>query len=230
MSSDKEGVEMSSDEEEVMSNRQRRKLQLQRKSDAEDTATLAEPSGPARTAGTDASRGAVGDAWAHDQQPPMTGPCEVKYCPTCGMPFEYCEFSGAACSKQEEEHVDGAAQQQQHVQQLASELQEKAVIQETKRASGKDKSKETPGVVKICSFFGREHTNNKMRCVSSEVKPDLVAKAASKYFACGASFQKGQPGQAPFVEIQGGVEEKVTSFLEKQFLIPVDKIIFLPEK
>ncbi|KAL8436680.1 hypothetical protein ACSSS7_001505 [Eimeria intestinalis] len=142
MDADKEGVGTSSDEEEVMSNRQRRKLQLQRKADAEDTATLAEPVGSAKTVGADASPGAAGDGWAHDQQPPMTGPREVKYCPTCGMPFEYCEFSGAACGKQKEEHADGGAQDQPPVQQLASELQEKAVIQETKRSSGKDKSKE----------------------------------------------------------------------------------------
>ncbi|KAL8449862.1 hypothetical protein Emed_002825 [Eimeria media] len=168
MSSDKEGVGTSSDEEEVLSNRQRRKLQLQRKADAEDAATLAEPVG---SASADASHAAVGDGWAHDQQPPMTGPCEVNYCPTCGMPFEYCEFSGAACSKQKEEHADGASQDQQPVQQLATELQEKAVIQETaKRPAGKDKSKE------------------------------------------------------------GDVEEKVAFFLEKQFTIPTDKIVFLPEK
>ncbi|KAL8455835.1 hypothetical protein Emag_000409 [Eimeria magna] len=230
MSSDKEGVGTSSDEEEVMSNRQRRKLQLQRKTDAEDTATLAEPSGLAGTACADASPGAVGDAWAHDQQPPMTGPCEVKYCPTCGMPFEYCEFSGAACSKQKEEHADGGPQEQQHVQQLASELQEKAVIQETKRPSAKDKSKEKIVTVQKQAKRRGKCATNIWGLEHFEVKPDLVAKAASKYFACGASFQKGQPGQASFIEIQGDVEEKVAFFLEKQFMIPADKIVFLPEK
>lgn len=36
------------------------------------------------------------------------------------------------------------------------------------------------------------------------VKPEQAAKLASKHFACGSSFQKGQPGLKPFVEIQVG--------------------------
>lgn len=58
------------------------------------------------------------------------------------MPFEYCELSGAACAKQEEEQKDGAPQaariqHQQHEQQLSDELQEKAAISDAKRGAGK---------------------------------------------------------------------------------------------
>lgn len=36
---------------------------------------------------------------------------------------------------------------------------------------------------------------------------------ASKQFACGSSFQKGQPGQAPYVEIQVRLTVKRVNFL-----------------
>lgn len=58
------------------------------------------------------------------------------------MPFEYCEFSGAACSKQAEAKDDPSEQatalkQKDDEEQLSNELQEKAAISEAKRGAGK---------------------------------------------------------------------------------------------
>ncbi|KAL8439827.1 hypothetical protein Efla_004353 [Eimeria flavescens] len=139
MSSDKERLETSSEDEEPLSNRQRRKMQQQQETAAHDTATSAEPGVEEKAAGAGA-RSVTGDGWAHDQQPPMEGPCKVQYCPTCDMPFEYCEFSGAACSKQEP--IDASTRQQQQEQQLSDDLGQKAVINEGKRASGKGDARE----------------------------------------------------------------------------------------
>lgn len=60
----------------------------------------------------------------------------VRCVTACGMPFEYCEFSGAPCSKQEAE-TDATAQQSGHEQQLSDELREKAAITDAKRGAGK---------------------------------------------------------------------------------------------
>lgn len=58
------------------------------------------------------------------------------------MPFEYCEYSGAACAKQPDAQEDpssqaSALQQKEHEQQLSNELEEKAVISDAKRGAGK---------------------------------------------------------------------------------------------
>lgn len=182
-----------------------------------------------------AAGGSAGDGWAHNQQPPMTGPCKVDYCPTCGMPFEYCEFSGAACAKDEKQgqplgHASGG-QQADHEQQLADALEEKANISDAKRGSGK-KAGSKPKVVTV-----QKQTKRWGKCATNiwglehfGVKQELAAKLASKQFACGSCFQKGQAGQASYVEIQGDVEESVAAFLLDHFNIPKDKIVFLAEK
>ncbi|CDJ32457.1 translation initiation factor SUI1 domain-containing protein, putative [Eimeria mitis] len=164
------------------------------------------------------------------------------------MPFEYCEFSGAACSKQgdaKEEDPNSQAsalQQKEHEEQLSNELEEKAAISDAKRGAGK-KDGAKPKVVTVqkqtkrrgkcaTNIWGLEHFGVKQEQVAklASVKQEQVAKLASKHFACGSSFQKGQPGQMPFVEIQGDVEETVAAFLQKNFDIPEDKIVFLAEK
>lgn len=189
-------------------------------------------------AGTESSANLSSDSWAHNLQPPMTGPCKVEYCPTCGMPFEYCEFSGAACAKPKEEQSEALGQdsasgnqQQSHEQQLSDELQEKAAISDAKRGAGK-KDGNKPKLVTV-----QLQTKRRGKCATNiwglehfGVKQEMAAKLASKHFACGSSFQKGQPGQAPFVEIQGDVEETVAAFLMKNFDIPEDKIVFLAAK
>lgn len=196
------------------------------------TTTPAEGGSTVDASAACSSPSGVKDGWAHNQQPPMVGPCKVEYCPTCGMPFEYCEFSGEACSKQKEkEQTDAGMQQQQHEQQLSDELQEKAAITEAKRGAGK-KDGSKPKLVTV-----QKQAKRRGKCATNiwglehfGVKQEMVAKLASKHFACGSSFQKGQPGQAPFVEIQGDVEETVAAFLLKNFEIPEDKIVFLAEK
>ncbi|CDI87441.1 translation initiation factor SUI1 domain-containing protein, putative [Eimeria praecox] len=227
-----------------LSNRARRKMLMQQKQKqgkhvepTSDAAADAKAVGEVPTSQSEPTTSANScGGWAHDQQPPMTGPCKVEYCPTCSMPFEYCEFSGAACGKQAETKEDpnnqgSAMQQKEHEQQLSRELEEKAAITDAKRGAGK-KDGAKPKVVTVqkqakrrgkCStnVWGLEHF---------DVKQEQAAKLASKHFACGSSFQKGQPGQMPFVEIQGDVEETIAAFLQKNFNIPEDKIVFLAEK
>ncbi|CDJ68135.1 translation initiation factor SUI1 domain-containing protein, putative [Eimeria necatrix] len=201
----------------------------------QDDSEAADASSNPPAVGQHAGSETSSSCWEHDRQPPMTGPRKVEYCPTCGMPFEYCEFSGAACSKQKKDGKDptqaSVVQQNEHEQQLTDELQEKTAITEAKRGGAK-KDGAKPKVVTVqkqakrrgkCStcVWGLEHFG---------VKQEQAAKLASKHFACGASFQKGQPGQMPFVEIQGDVEETIAAFLDKNFDIPGDKIVFLAEK
>eukprot|EP00922_Rhytidocystis_sp_ex-Travisia-forbesii_P025704 GHVS01037711.1.p1 GENE.GHVS01037711.1~~GHVS01037711.1.p1 ORF type:complete len:193 (+),score=38.17 GHVS01037711.1:165-743(+) len=31
--------------------------------------------------------------WSHNSYPPITGPSQIEYCPSCGLPPDYCEFS-----------------------------------------------------------------------------------------------------------------------------------------
>lgn len=68
------------------------------------------------------------------------------------MPFEYCEFSGAACSKQEKDVKDptqaSVVQQNEHEQQLSDELQEKTAINEAKRGGAKK-----DGAKPVCTAF-----------------------------------------------------------------------------
>ncbi|OEH78567.1 translation initiation factor sui1 domain-containing protein [Cyclospora cayetanensis] len=108
------------------------------------------------------------------------------------MPFEYCEFSGAACAKQEEQQDapnEGMVQQPAHEKQLSDEFQEKAAISNAKRGAGK-----TVGA-----------------------KPHPFASVLMMRH-CGIS------------DVLGDVEETVAAFLLKNFEIPEDKVVFLPEK
>lgn len=226
----------------VTSDRQRRRQQVQHNQQncsVADVASIAAPADTDHAASFPEGGTPIGnakDGWAHNEQPPMTGACKVDYCQTCGMPFEYCEFSGAACAKQEEEKEDGAGQaatiqRQEHEQQLCDELQEKAAISDARRGAGKkDGNKSKLVTVQkqakrrgkcATNIWGLEHFG---------VKQEVAAKLASKHFACGSCFQKGQPGQIPFVEIQGDVEQALPAFLSKNFDIPEEKIIFLAEK
>lgn len=74
------------------------------------------------------------------------------------MPFEYCEFSGAACAKDEKQveplaHATGG-QKADHEQQLADALEEKTIISDAKRGSGK-KAGSKP--VRVGFFFLSSH-------------------------------------------------------------------------
>ncbi|XP_026194126.1 translation machinery-associated protein 22 [Cyclospora cayetanensis] len=225
----------------TISNRERRKQQMQRKQQCRRRVNASSAAVPVDAATTLAGPTDVGgfcsspgDGWAHDQQPPMTCACRVEYCPTCGMPFEYCEFSGAACAKQEEQQDapnEGMVQQPAHEKQLSDEFQEKAAISNAKRGAGKTVGAK-PKVVTVQKQAKRrgKYVTNIWGLENFGVKQEVAAKLASKHFACGSSFQKGQPGQAPSVEIQGDVEETVAAFLLKNFEIPEDKVVFLPEK
>lgn len=228
----------------AISNRQRRKQQMQQKHENQEGTDVLSTTTPAednvvKTREPDASSGVASDSWAHDKQPPMTGPCIVEYCPTCGMPFEYCEFSDAACAKQKEEELKDASshampsglQRQQNEQQLSEELQEKAAISDAQRGAGKK------GAIKPKLVTVQKQAKRRGKCATNiwglehfGVKQEMAAKLASKHFACGSSFQKGQPGQAPFVEIQGDVEHTVAAFLLNNFGIQEGSIVFLPEK
>lgn len=82
----------------VMSNRQRRKQQLQHKQQNQSDADVVSTATPAdtNTAGNppeaDTPVGSADDGWAHNQQPPMTGPCKVEYCPSESDPNLVCSL------------------------------------------------------------------------------------------------------------------------------------------
>ncbi|CDJ46695.1 translation initiation factor SUI1 domain-containing protein, putative [Eimeria brunetti] len=226
----------------ALSNRTRRKLQMQQKQQNQEKQEMddrLEPAGtaaPTHTATGETGSQATNDSWARDY-PPMTGPCKVEYCPTCSMPFEYCEFSGEACSKQgdkpEEDPNDQASamQQKEDEQQLSIEFEEKSSISAAKGGAGK-RAGAKPQVVTVQKQAKRrgKHVTNVWGLEHFGVKQEQAARLASKQFACGASFQKGQPGQMPFVEIQGDVGDTIKAFLKKNFNVPEDKIVILAEK
>ena len=72
----------------IRSNRERRKQQMQKKQQDRkqaDSPGATAPTDSIATAGLTGPDGASrgpGDGWAHDEQPPMTGPCKVEYCPS----------------------------------------------------------------------------------------------------------------------------------------------------
>lgn len=72
-----------------LSNRARRKLLMQQKQQVDKQPGMASAATPTDTAPAEvptnldmhcADRSS--DSWEHDQQPPMTGPCKVEYCPS----------------------------------------------------------------------------------------------------------------------------------------------------
>ncbi|CDJ34905.1 uncharacterized protein EMH_0093690 [Eimeria mitis] len=83
------------------------------------------------------------------------------------MPFEYCEFSGAACSKQGDAKAEdpntqaSALQQKEHEEQLSNELEEKAAISDAKRGAGK-KDGAKPKVVTV-----QKQTKRRGKCATN---------------------------------------------------------------
>lgn len=197
----------------------------------------------------------VSSCWAHDSYPPITGPRLMEYCPACGLPPDYCEFSDTwetGCKPWTLEHYP------QYYPNLVSESSRplssslpnptalttnlpktlgKLIVEtsdgaEKKKAAGKKGNVKPPGVtIQRVSRAKNKTVTVVIGLDTLGVKMDKASKLFSKRFSCGASVVKGGSGLPDQIDIQGDVGDMLSEVLMTNFPeVTVDKINFLRSK
>eukprot|EP00397_Hematodinium_sp_SG-2012_P044595 GEMP01049848.1.p1 GENE.GEMP01049848.1~~GEMP01049848.1.p1 ORF type:complete len:248 (+),score=67.92 GEMP01049848.1:41-784(+) len=172
----------------------------------------------------------------HDKMPnPVPEGVEVVYCPTCGLPPDFCNYGPKweECRPWVLEHFP------QYYPDLAGLSLEDAK-RKAEEARDKGRSHILPGGKKIRdqspTVQVRKLTRSGRKCVTTVqgldafgIKLDAACKLFKKKFACGASVVSNAAQSLPDeIDIQGDFEEELIQVLTENYpVIHEDKILFL---
>lgn len=159
----------------------------------------------------------------HTDYPPLESAVAVVYCPTCGLPPDFCQFgpSWDKCKPWCMEHfphyypeLSGASLAD--AKKSAEQAQEKSKVKEL--PGGKKKREASPHItIKKLSRGGRKCVTSVTGLEGFGVKMDALAKVFKKKFSCGVAVVKGDPGQSDSVDIQGDFEVEVIEAIQAEY-------------
>lgn len=155
----------------------------------------------------------------HTDFPPMRAPQVVRYCPTCGLPPDFCRYGPSWerckpwCLENYPEYFpDLAGASLDDAKKSAQAVVEKQKVKEL--PGGKMKRAKSPEVtIKKLTRGGRKCVTTVGGLDGFGVKLDAVAKLFKKKFACGAAVVKGEAGAEDAVEIQGDFGPEVVDVI-----------------
>jgi len=167
---------------------------------------------------------------AHDADGDIKSAQEIRYCPTCGLPPDFCIHgpSWAKCKPWCMEHYpqyypDLEGGSLDDAKKKAAEAASKGKVKEL--PGGKKKREASPSIqIKKLSRGGRKCVTSVSGLELFNVKLDDAAKKFKKKFSCGCAVVKDASGGGDTVDIQGDFEEEVIEICEAEFKIPRTKI------
>mmetsp|Transcript_15622 Transcript_15622/g.43168 ORF Transcript_15622/g.43168 Transcript_15622/m.43168 type:complete len:258 (+) Transcript_15622:66-839(+) len=166
----------------------------------------------------------------HTEFPPMQAPCKIEYCPTCGLPPDFCQYGPSwdkckpwCMEKYPHYYPELSGASLEDAKKTAEAAQEKT--KEKELPGGKKKGAVSPHVyIKKLSRGGRKCVTQVVGLEGFEIKLDAMAKLFKKKFACGAAVVQGDNGQPDCVEIQGDFGEEVIEIVQSEHKdIPYEK-------
>lgn len=169
----------------------------------------------------------------HTDYAEITGAEEVMYCPTCGLPPDFCQYgpSWEKCKPWCMENVphfypDLFDASLDDAKKKASEAADKAKVKEL--PGGKKKREASPSVsIKKLTRGGRKCVTSVCGLETFGVKLDNAAKLFKKKFSCGASVVKGENGLPDTVDVQGDFEDEIVDLIADEYKLPRSKVSFL---
>uniref|UniRef100_A0A7S2LRU2 SUI1 domain-containing protein n=1 Tax=Zooxanthella nutricula TaxID=1333877 RepID=A0A7S2LRU2_9DINO len=161
----------------------------------------------------------------HRDDPAMEAPLDVEYCPTCGLPPDFCQYgpSWEKCKPWALQHypkyypeLSGVSIEEAKKGKEAAEEKDSSKVKEL--PGGKKKRAASPHVtIKKLSRGGRKCVTCVTGLEGFGVNLDSAAKFFKKKLACGVAVVKGDPGQPDSVDIQGDFEEELIDLCEKEY-------------
>lgn len=166
----------------------------------------------------------------HTDYPEITAAEELEYCPTCGLPPDFCQYgpSWAKCQpwcmeKYPHYYPELSGLSLDDAKKKAQEAADKTKVKEL--PGGKKKRDASPGCsIKMLSRGGRKCVTSVAGLDLFGVKLDDAAKKFKKKFSCGASVVQQDNGQGTTVDIQGDFGVEVTIIMTEEWGIPEAKI------
>lgn len=166
----------------------------------------------------------------HDSAGDIKGAQDMEYCPTCGLPPDFCMYgpSWAKCKPWCMEHyphyypdLDGGSIDD--AKKKAAQAVDKGKVKEL--PGGKKKREASPSIqIKKLSRGGRKCVTSVAGLELFNVKLDDAAKKFKKKFSCGCAVVKDANGGGDTVDIQGDFEEEVIDMCEADYKIPRSKV------
>jgi len=158
----------------------------------------------------------------HKEEPDIEGAVTIEYCPTCGLPPDFCQFgpSWEKCKpwcmeKYPQYYPELSGVSLEDAKKTAEALEDKS--KEKLLPGGKKKKEATPQItIKKLSRGGRKCVTTVTGLEGFGVKLDAAAKLFKKKFACGSAVVKGDNGQPDYIEIQGDFEEEVIDVVQSE--------------
>jgi len=170
----------------------------------------------------------------HTDAGQIKGPAdpELEYCPTCGLPPDFCVFgpSWKQCQpwcleNYPQYYPNLLGKSIDDAKKTAAEVEAKGKVKEL--PGGKIKRSASPSIqIKKMSRGGRKCVTSVAGLELFSVKLDEAAKKFKNKFACGAAVVKGDNGLPDTVDIQGDFYEELSELITKDFKVPTAKISF----
>jgi len=166
----------------------------------------------------------------HKDYPPIDSLGEVEYCPTCGLPPDFCQYgpSWERCKpwcmeKYPQYYPELSGVSIEDAKKSAEAAADKGKVKEL--PGGKKKREASPHVtIRKLSRGGRKCVTSVTGLEGFGVNLDAATKVFKKKFSCGVSVVKGDPGQPDSVDIQGDFDHDLIELCQKEYKdIPREK-------
>lgn len=240
-SSDSSGSDSSSSDEEAAAPKSKAKGKAKPAAATEESAEPAAAAEKSANGGEEKEEKAVFEPpprpvfKPHNEEPEITGPQDIQYCPTCGLPPDFCIWgpTWAKCQpwcmqNYPQYYPELCGVSLDDAKKKAAEAVAKGKVKEL--PGGKKKVEASPEVtIKKLSRGGRKCVTVVTGMDFFGVKLDDAAKKFKKKFSCGVSVVKGEGGAPDSVDIQGDFEDEATDIMVAEFGIDRKKITVLED-